>query len=136
MYKTAMFIIMSKKNYDAADLSINDDATITLEGHLLFDMNNPVPVIVRDVGCVGYGIISEITFTKNGSTKVSFTLRSISTKTGEAAYTLYMNQISDGSDSYAAKNIPGLYQSRTTGKANSTSIRFRDDDTDLPHYLK
>lgn len=132
MFKTAQFISISKKSYDAADLHIDDETSVTLTDHLLFDMETPNPVIVRGIGCIGYAIIEEITFTRNGSTKVLFTLKPISKGTAEAAYTLYNNQAPE-SDDFTAK-VPGVYQSKTTGKADRKP--FRDDDDDLPFFLK
>ena len=133
MYKVSQFITMSEKEYDRAGISVNETVEVTLAGHLLFDMGTRIPVIVREVGCIGYAEVNSITLTRNGSTAVEFVLKGMSEKSAESAYILYNNQAASSSDSRETR-IPGVYKSRTNGPANKG--RFNDDDDDIPRYLK
>lgn len=135
MYKVSQFITMSEKEYNRAGISVNETVEVTLAGHLLFDMDTRIPVIVRDVSCIGYAEVNSITLTRNGSTAVEFVLKGMSEKSAESAYILYNNQAASSNDSKETR-VPGLYRSRTTGPANNRRFNGDDDDLGLPQYLR
>lgn len=124
------FITLTDRERKKIDLTVGDNLVINKEGHIMYNMERTVPVIIKEVGCIGFARINAITFLASGNTKIDLTLEGVSKRSAEAAYICYQNAM--GSDSESGDEmIPGVYHSRT-----SDSSQKAPSKKDLPRFLQ
>ena len=110
-------------------------------GYIIYPINVPVPIIVKGVGCVGYGTIRKI-FTDGNTTEIGFEYsHHISQQVADAYYDLYRNTLSeDSEDAYDNAQdafIPGANYSsrRSSSKAYKKNLKPSSSIDDLMEKL-
>lgn len=129
--KIENFITLTDKERRKIDLRVGDNLVINKEGHLLYNMERTVPVIVKEVGCIGFARINSVTLLASGNTKIDLMLEGVSKRSAEAAYICYQNAIG-GADGDDEEMIPGVYRSRTQDNERPKAPTKKD----LPDFLK
>lgn len=128
------YLVMTEKSFRALNPSNGEEMDFTSSDAKIYDLEKPVPIIVKGVDCVGVADIKSFTVYPDKTT-VTFVFRSISKTTAKAAYTLWANDnaLSDGG-LYGDEAVPGVYRARTAeaSKLHETSPRKRD----IPDFLK
>lgn len=117
--KIANFIVVDDykriKNGGVCEHSVN--------GTVLYPLDTPIPIIQKRSGCIGIGMVTEITMSSS-STRIVFSVSKVNDDDANAYYKLYQNQVSvsNDDDSYDAAGdmvIPGMM----VGKTPRPSIR-------------
>ena len=84
----------------------------TVNGTVLYPLETSLPIIQKGKGCIGLGMVSEITMTTS-STRIVFSVSRVDDDDAKAYYRLYQNQVSTSNDEdvYDASSdmvIPGM----------------------------
>ena len=128
------YLVMAEKSFRALDMHNDEEITFTSSDAKIFDLEKPVPIIVKGVDCVGLADIKSFTVYPDKTTVV-FIFRTVSKTTSKAAYTLWANDnaLSDGG-LYGDEAVPGVYRSRTADAENLHASR--PSKRDIPDFLR
>ena len=128
----SQFIVMSENSYRSLDPHVGEEIDFTTEDRKIYDLDKPVPIIVKGVDCIGLAKVKSFTVYDNKTT-VTFEFRSISKSTGKAAYALWTNDNAFGDGAiYGDEAVPGVYRSRTADLNNHP----KRSKSHIPDYLK
>lgn len=130
----ATFIVMSENSYRTLDPHAGEEIDFTTEDRKIYDLDKPVPIIVKGVDCVGLAKVRSFTVFDDRTT-VTFEFNTISKQTGAAAYKLWTNENAfNDSEIYGDEAVPGVYRSRTADLNKPSKPKRKDRD--IPDFLK
>ena len=114
----------------------------TVNGEVYYPLETPMPIILKGKGCIGIGMVNEMTISTS-STTIVFVASKISDNDANAYYALYRNQVSvssnTSSDLYEQSDaiIPGMMTSINRKqhqpeprRRNRSLMDYVDDDYD------
>ena len=103
------FIVIDGKPQYVGEHENKDVYSHTLEGEVYIPLETPIPIIRRGSGCIGIGLVVELTITKT-STTIVYSMSNISEVNAKAYYDLYRNQATaSNTDGYQEDVvIPGM----------------------------